>query len=204
MTDYRFVLGLLVQGYAYRQIEVMAGCSHRAIARARRVMDVEGWTTREQVDALTLEDIDRLFADGRKSVVEEFVPVDIDKVVAARLGRNKPPLKVLWARYLQTDAASGARFYGYERFCQIVAEHVRVNDLTLPIAHVPGHTMQVDWAGTQMQLTDPVTRQTTRVSVFVASLPFSGLVFAYGCLDEKQPGTPARASRTSATSRAGT
>ncbi|MEV8136802.1 IS21 family transposase [Microbacterium aurantiacum] len=187
MTDYRFVLGLLVQGYAYRQIEAMAGCSHRAIARARRVVDEEGWTTREQVDALSLEDIDRLFTDGRKSVVEEFVPVDIEKVVAARLGRNKPPLKVLWARYLETEISAGARFYGYERFCQIVAEHVRVNDLTLPIAHVPAHTMQVDWAGTQMQLTDPVTRQTTRVSVFVASLPFSGMVFAYGCLDEKQP-----------------
>ncbi len=187
MTDYRFVLGLLVQGYAYRQIEAMAGCSHRAIARARRVLDDEGWTTREQVDALTLEDIDRLFTDGRKSVVDEFVPVDIERVVAARLGRNKPPVKVLWAKSLETDAPAGARFYGYERFCQIGAEHVRVNDLTLPIAHVPGHTMQVDWAGTQMQLTDPVTRQTTRVSVFVASLPFSGLVFAYGCLDEKQP-----------------
>lgn len=187
MTDYRFVMGLLVQGYAYRQIEAMAGCSHRAIAKARRVLDEEGWTTREQVDALSREDIDRLFTDGRKSVVEEFVPVDTDKVVAARLGRNKPPLKVLWARYLKTDAAPGARFYGYERFCQIVAEHVRVNDLTLPIAHVPAHTMQVDWAGTQMQLTDPVTRQTTRVSVFVASLPFSGMVFACGCLDEKQP-----------------
>ena len=47
--------------------------------------------------------------------------------------------------------------------------------------------MQVDWAGTQMQLTDPITRETTRVSVFVASLPFSGMVFAHGCLDEKQP-----------------
>jgi transposase len=146
-----------------------------------------GFTTREQVDGLSLEDIDRLFTDGRKSVVDEFVPVDIERVVAARLGRNKPPLKVLWARYLETDAAAGARFYGYERFCQIVAEHVRVNDLTLPIAHVPGHSMQVDWAGTQMHLTDPITRETTRVSVFVASLPFSGMVFAHGCLDEKQP-----------------
>lgn len=187
MADYRFVMGLLVQGYAYRQIEAMAGCSHRAIARARHVLDDEGLTTREQVNALTAEDIDRLFADGRKSVASEFVPVDIERVVTARLGRSKPPLKVLWSRYLQTDASAGARFYGYERFCQIVAEHVRVNDLTLPIAHVPGHTMQVDWAGTQMQLTDPVTRQSTRVSVFVASLPFSGMVFAYGCLDEKLP-----------------
>lgn len=86
MTDYRFVMGLLLQGYAYRQIEAMAGCSHRAIARAKRVVDEEGFTTREQVDGLSLEDIDRLFTDGRKSVVEEFVPVDIDRVVAARLG----------------------------------------------------------------------------------------------------------------------
>lgn len=187
MTDYRYVLGLLVQGLAYRQIEAMAGCSHRAIARARRVLDDEHLTTAEQVAALTAEDVDRLFADGRKSVAGEFVAVDIDKVVAARLGRNKPPLKVLWARYLRSDAAPGARFYGYERFCQILAEHVRVNDLSLPVAHVPGHTMQVDWAGTPMQLTDPVTRAVTRVSVFVASLPFSGMVFAYGYLDEKQP-----------------
>lgn len=47
--------------------------------------------------------------------------------------------------------------------------------------------MQVDWAGTRMALTDPITRRTTAVSVFVASLPYSGLVFAWGCLDEKQP-----------------
>jgi transposase len=187
MTDYRYVMGLLVQGLAYRQIEAMAGCSHRAIARARRVLDDEQLRTAEQVEALTAEELDRLFADGRKSAVAEFVPVDIDKVVAARLGRKKPPLKVLWGRYLRSDAAPGARFYGYERFCQIVAEHVRVNDLSLPIAHVPGHTMQVDWAGTPMRLTDPITRALTPVSVFVATLPFSGMVFAYGYLDEKQP-----------------
>lgn len=118
-------------------------------------------------------------------MVGEFVAVDVETVVASRLGRKKPPLKVLWAMYLRSDAAPGARFYGYERFCQIVAEHVRVNDLTVPIAHVPGHTMQVDWAGTLMKVTDPITRALTAVPVFVATLPFSGMVFAYGCLDEK-------------------
>ena len=187
MTDYRYVMGLLVQGLAYRQIEAMAGCSHRAIARARRVLDDEQLSSAEQVAALSAEDLDRLFADGRKNVAGEFVPVDIDKVVTARLGRKKPPLKVLWGQYLKSDADPGARFYGYERFCQIVTEHVRVNDLTLPIAHVPGHTMQVDWAGTMMQIIDPITRAVTPVAVFVATLPFSGMVFAYGYLDEKQP-----------------
>lgn len=47
--------------------------------------------------------------------------------------------------------------------------------------------MQVDWAGTAMQVTDPITRAVTPVPVFVATLPFSGMVFAYGYLDEKQP-----------------
>lgn len=187
MADYRLIMSLLVEQHPYRQVEVMARCSHRAIAKARRVLDTENFTTVEQIENLTHEDLDRLFTDGRKHVASEFVAVDIAKIIAARLGRKKPPLKVLWAKYLKIDAPTGARFYGYDRFCELVTEHVRVNDLTTPIAHVQGHTMQVDWAGTQMRLVDPITRVATNVSVFVATLPFSGRVFAYGCLDEKQP-----------------
>ena len=186
MTDYRQLMLLLIEKRPYREIVARQGCSQRTIAKVRRVLDEQLLVSVEQVEALTLEDIDGLFSDGRKSVAGGFVPVNIDQVVQARLGRNKPPLKVLWAKYLQTDAPAGLRHYGYERFCQIVAEHVRVNDLTAPITHVPGHTMQVDWAGTRMQIIDPISRATTPVSVFVASLPYSGLVFAHGYLDEKQ------------------
>lgn len=45
--------------------------------------------------------------------------------------------------------------------------------------------MQVDWAGTKMQIVDPITGRATKVSIFVATLPYSGLLFAYGYLDEK-------------------
>lgn len=187
MTDYRQLMRLVLDKVPYREIAAREGCSQRTIAKVRRVLDEHQLTAVSQVDALSREDVDGLFSDGRKSVTGDFVPVDIDKVVAARLGRNKPPLKVLWAQYLQVDSPGGRSHYGYERFCQIVAEHVRVNDLTAPIQHVPGHTMQVDWAGTRMQIVDPISGQVTPVSVFVASLPYSGLVFAHGCLDEKFP-----------------
>ncbi|MBB2995021.1 IS21 family transposase [Paeniglutamicibacter cryotolerans] len=187
MADYRHIMALLVQGHSYRQVQGRAGCSHRTIAKASRVLADQKLTTREQIDALTDEDLDRLFDDGRKAVSGEFVPVNVEAVVKARIGRKKPPLKVLWARYLDTAHTDSARFYGYERFCQIIAEHVKVNDLTSPLSHEPGHTMQVDWAGTKMQLTDPITQETTKVSLFVASLPYSGMIFAYGSLDEKLP-----------------
>ena len=111
MADYRLIMTLLVQQRAYRQIEVMAGCSHRAIARARRVIEEQGLSTAAHIDALTVEDVDRLFPDGRKAVSEDFVPVDLEKVVAARSGSKKPPLlKVLWARYL--TSGDDARVHG--------------------------------------------------------------------------------------------
>lgn len=187
MADYRLIMVLLVRGHSYREVEAMVGCSHRTIAKARKVLTAEGLTTEEQVKLLTVEDLDRLFEDGRKPLVGGFVPFDLEAVVSARIGRKKPPLKVLWARYLQAPADGAARFYGYERFCQIVAEHVRAHDLTSPIAHVPGHTMQVDWAGTPMWLTDPITQDRRKVSIFVASLPYSGMTFARGYLDERLP-----------------
>ncbi|KAB1640411.1 IS21 family transposase [Gulosibacter chungangensis] len=186
MTDYRLIMTLLVQQRPYRQIEDLASCSHRTIARAKRVLDEEHITTEEQIAAFSAEDLDRLFTDGRRAITSEFVPIDIDAVIAARVGRKKPPLKVLWSQYVKTPASAGARFYGYDRFCEIITEHARTHDLTAPIAHLPGHSMQVDWAGTPMQLTDPISRQHTRVSVFVATLPYSGMVFAWGSLDEKQ------------------
>lgn len=185
MADYQHIMSLLVRGYSYRDVQALEGCSHRTIAKARQILDAERLTTDEQVQALTAEDVDRLFTDGRKTSSGDFVPIDIEAVVSARIGRKKPPLKVLWARYLRTPAGAAGRFYGYDRFCEIVAKHVRVNDLTSPITHVPGRTMQVDWAGTRMQLTDPITRETRNVSVFVASLPYSGMIFAHGFLDEK-------------------
>lgn len=185
MADYRHIMSLLVRGYSYRDVQGLVGCSHRTIAKARQILDAEAFTTDEQIQALMAEDVDRLFTDGRKTSSGEFVPIDIEAVVAARIGRKKPALKVLWARYLGTPPGGSERFFGYDRFCEIVAEHVRVNDLTSPITHVPGRTMQVDWAGTRMQLTDPITRDTRNVSVFVASLPYSGMIFAHGFLDEK-------------------
>ena len=94
MADYRHIMSLLMRGYSYREVEALVGCSHRTIAKARQVLDGEGFTTDEQVQALTAEDVDRLFTDGRKSTSGEFVPIDIEAVVAARIGRKKPPLKV--------------------------------------------------------------------------------------------------------------
>ena len=74
---------------------------------------------------------------------------------SARTGRHKTTLQVLWGKYTSTPALPGQRYYSYERFRQLVAQHVDATGVTARIVHAPAHTMQVDWAGTKMRLFDP-------------------------------------------------
>jgi len=187
MTDYRLVMLLLMQHWSYRQIEARVGCSHATIAKAKQICEDHGFETVADIEQLTTEDLELLFVDGRKAISDEFVGFDLARMVKRRTGNDKAPLKVLWARYLETEAAPGQRHYSYQRFCQIVGDYVDVNQLTMRIQHVPGHTMQVDWAGQKMVVFDPITGAKTRVSIFVASWPYSGLVFAHGYGNERQP-----------------
>lgn len=186
MTDYRAVMALLLGKRSYRQIEDQLGCSHRAISRANHALRSLGLTTAEQVAALTDDELAEIFVDKRTSGQGEFVPIDFDAVVKARTGRTKQTLQVLWARYTSTPAQAGQRHYSYDRFRQLVAAHVDAAGLTARITHAPGHTMQVDWAGAAMRLYDPFGRPGAKVSIFVASLPYSGMIFACACADQRQ------------------
>ena len=105
MTDYRAVMTLLLGKRSYRQIEDQLGCSHRTISRSNQVLRSLGIRTVDQVLALTDDELDELFVDGRSTGQGEFVPIDFDAVVKARTGRNKQTLQVLWARYTRVSGS---------------------------------------------------------------------------------------------------
>ncbi|SLM93153.1 Mobile element protein [Corynebacterium casei] len=188
MTDYRLMMSLLIQNMSYRQIESLATCSHATIAKAKKVCRDHNLTiTTSQINELSAEDIDALFADGRKTSSAEFVAFDVTAMVKRRTGTNKPhcvscgpttspPTR---APVNATTATNGSARSSATTSTSI--------DLTMRITHIPGHTMQVDWAGTKMAVFDPITGRKTKVSVFIATLPYSGMIFARGYLDEKSP-----------------
>ena len=83
MTDYRLVMSQLLQGRSYREIEAIAGCSHRTIAKAKKICGERELTTEDQIEALTAEEIDALFTDGRKNASIDFVMFDVAAAVKA-------------------------------------------------------------------------------------------------------------------------
>ena len=186
MTDYRAVMDLVLKGWSVRQITATMGCSHSTVQKVRKVLQAEQITTTAQIAGLNDEAVAVLFHDGRSTGQGVFVPIDFDSVVKARTGRHKTTLQVLWGKYTSTPALPGQRYYSYERFRQLVAQHVDATGVTARIVHAPAHTMQVDWAGTKMRLFDPTGGRPKKLSVFVASLPYSGMLFACACTDERQ------------------
>lgn len=87
MADYRKIVLLLLEQRPYRKIEAMADRSHGSIARACRVLCEQQLVSAAQVEALTIEDLDRIFSDGRKSFTGEFVPIMLEKIEESTLTR---------------------------------------------------------------------------------------------------------------------
>lgn len=75
---------------------------------------------------------------------------------------------------------------GYDRFCKTYQRHVLVAGAASRVGHKAGQTVEVDWSGKTMRLTDPVTGAQARVYLFVATLPFSRYAFVEPTVDMRQ------------------
>lgn len=186
MVDYPKVMRLLLEGRSYRQIGALLSVAPATVSKAAKAVEKLGVDSPEQLDMIPADRIAAVVADGRRRVVSEFAPIDFDAVLRARTGRKKIALNVLWMNYVDSVAACGLKPYSYERFRQLVANEVGMRGLTARIEHSPGRTMQVDWSGTKIPVVNPVTGGRWAASIFVASLPYSGMIFATARRDQTQ------------------
>lgn len=185
MVDHKRIMSLLIQGVSYSDIAARCRCSRATISKINRVVKDHQFTV-NQVETLGPEELAGLFPDQRSGVSAGFVEPDFTAITDRRIRRGgKSTLKVEWERYTAADAPPGLRFYSYQQFCARFNDYAQVHNLTEKLSHEPGQCLFVDWAGSTMALVDPLTDQTTKVSVFVACLPYSGMIFAKGFLDEK-------------------
>jgi hypothetical protein len=182
MADYRKILVLLLEGRSFWQVVEIAGCSHRAVARVRLEMQERGITA---ADSVSDADLAGWFPDGRRKVSAEYDQPDLARVLASMKANRHFTLLLAWRRYVDTKDVG--KKYGYSQFCALFTDYVRSHDLVAVLNHEPGRAMLVDWAGDTIDLADAVTGETTRAVLFVAVLPFSGMMFCRAFLDMKSP-----------------
>ncbi|MBB4138899.1 MULTISPECIES: IS21 family transposase [Microbacterium] len=179
----KLVLRLRAEGFTGRQIAAQ-GMSRTSVAAVIDAADREGigWD-----DVAKLEEADvyaRLFP-GRGEHDSVHAQPDWDRV-HRELARVGVTLKLLHGEYVDACRAAGSTAMGYDRFCKAYQQHVLISGAASRVGHKAGQTVEVDWSGKTMQLTDPVTGQQTRVYLFVATLPFSRYSFVEPTLDMQQ------------------
>ena len=179
----KLVLRLRAEGFSLRQIEAQGISQHSSI-KVERAAAREHLTWETAAGMTENEVYERLFPGVG---VRESAYVQPDWPVLHReLARVGVTLKLLHAEYLDRCQYTGAPGMGYDRFCKTYAAYVRAQGVTSRVGHKAGQTIEVDWSGPTMQLTNLTTGQTTKVFLFVACLPFSRYAFVEPRLDMRQ------------------
>ena len=166
MADYRAIMRQLVQGRSYSEIVASLNCSRRGISAVSKVLAGHGLTTVAQVEEVTDQQLHDWFPDGRSKVSGLYESPAFDVVLKLMKRDRNFTLQQAWQAYVTGSGVD--RKYGYSKFCSLFAE--------------PGRTMQIDWAGQTLPVTDVLSGQVVKAYLFAVVLPYSGMVFARASL----------------------
>ena len=180
----KLVLQLRAEGLSGRAIAASQGMSRKSITAVLEAADAAGVAWDDIADSSEGEVYTRLFP-GRGEHQSVFAQPDWDQV-HREMARVGVTLKLLHGEYADSRAAGGEPVMGYDRFCRTYQRHVLVTGVASRVGHKAAQTVEVDWSGPTMQLTDPVTGKPRTVYLFVACLPFSRYAFVEPALDMKQ------------------
>ncbi|MGP4982154.1 IS21-like element ISAar36 family transposase [Glutamicibacter arilaitensis] len=178
------ILRLRSEGFSQRSISTSQGFSRRSVAAVFEAAD------REQLDWEAARDIpestvyDRLFP-GRGTHTSVFVQPDWARV-HQELAKVGVTLKLLHSEYVDQHFRPDTPTMGYDRFCKTYQRFVSESNVASRVEHKAGMSVEVDWSGPTMTLTDPLTGAPSKVYLFVACLPFSRYAFVESTLNMNQ------------------
>lgn len=183
MVDYREILRLNSLGYAKTVISASVHSSRNTVQEVLNIADalqIE-WPLDDDVTNIMLETI--LYPERRKKDEERMIP-DYPRI-HRELARKGVTLTLLWTEYCIEAQNAGKKPYMSTQFNDNYHKWARVTKATMRIHHKPGDTMEVDWAGSTINIYDNVTGEGTPAYLFIAVLSCSCYVYAEICVNMK-------------------
>ena len=175
MINYREILRLDSLGINHSQIAMGVGCTRQSVItvlkkakeKGIRYSDVRDLSDKEVASAIRDGGIKRL----------EFKMPDYEWVYK-ELRKSGVTLSLLWVEYCEECRRSGDLAYQLTQFKKYYAEYARKTNAVMHIERKPGETLETDWAGGNVGITDPNTGETNKAYIFVCALSYSGYAYA--------------------------
>lgn len=169
MEQLKQVLQLQNDGVSIREIARRTGISRNSIRKyLSRICDSpSGITDKVLAEKAYDNDLLELDAERLRQATIHFsaAPGELSKPGVTR--------QVLWQEYIQQHPDG----YSYSRYCYHLNQYLRNRDLSMHLEYQVADMIMVDFAGKKQYYVDLTTGEQMACEVFVAILPYSGLIF---------------------------
>lgn len=173
MEQLKQVLQLSNDGVAIREIARRTGISRNAIKRYLGRLKTPSGDPVEELSNKQLADKaydnDTLsFTTGRQDALMKHF-----KYAEKELHRTGVNRQILWVEY-KDQYPDG---YTYSRYCYHLKIFLKHTDVYMHMEYTAGDMIMIDFAGKKLRYVHPDGGEVIEVQVFVAVLPYSGLIF---------------------------
>ena len=178
MIRYREIMRLHSLGQPAQSIAAAAGCSRKTVNNVLRAAKNAGlsWPLPEDFGDAAIR---QTIYPSKYARQTNYIEPDYQQVHEQLKGKGVTRA-LLYEEYCDACRAQGADSCSRSTFNKGYELWTASRNLTMHIERRPAEKMEVDWAGTKMQVIDRDTGEVVPVDVFVACLPFSGKLYAEG------------------------
>ena len=173
MEQLKQILQLQADGVSIREMARRAGISRNSVRKylsllASSSLQQDGTTDNKALadkaygnDSLA-HDVQRL-----QQLINHF------QYAQAELGKTGVTRQLLWQEYLQQHPDG----YVYSHYCYHLNQYLKNRDLSMHLEYEAADMIMIDFAGKKQYYTQAATAERIECQIFVAILPFSGLIF---------------------------
>jgi transposase len=176
MEHLKQILQLQRDGIQIREIARRVGIDRNTVRKyLRRLSAEENASEGELAGKAYDNDLQALEAERLRQITAHFAGAEKE------LSRTGVTRQLLWQEYMVQHPDG----YSYSRYCHHLQQYLKNRDLSMHLEYEPGDTIMIDFAGKKQHYKDPDTGGRAECEVFVAILPFSGLIFCLAVASQR-------------------
>ncbi len=172
MEQLKQILQLKNDGIAIREIARRIGISRNSVRKYLSLLNDtinENLTSKELADKAYNNDLLELNTQRQQQLLQHF------EYAGSELAKTGVTRQLIWNEYLQEHPDG----YGYSHYCFHLNEYLKHKDVSMHLEYQAADMIMIDFAGKKQHYVDMQTGELIECQVFVAILPFSGLIFCH-------------------------
>lgn len=172
------IFKLAASGHSIKEISRRTNSSKNTVKKYLRLLDgrdFKSLSPKELSSLLYENDTSQVRNNRYQQLLAHF------KSISSELEQTGVTKQLLWIEYKEAFPDG----YNYSQYCHHLQEYQQRKDVVMHLEHAPGEEIMLDFAGYRPSYIDLETGEEVKCQLFIAVLPYSGLIFCMNVHSQK-------------------